>query len=156
MNISRRIRMKVILTSDVDKLGKAGEMVNAKTGFARNFLLPNKLAVQATKENIKIWEEKQAELRAIERENIKKANELKEKIENTKVKIIAKTGEGDRLFGSITSMDIEKALKDQHGLDIDKKKIEMKDNIKSLGTFNVVVKVYPDINANLEVIVDKE
>ena len=156
MNISRRIRMKVILTSDVDKLGKAGEMVNAKTGFARNFLLPNKLAVQATKENIKIWEEKQAELRAIERENIKNANELKEKIENTKVKIIAKTGEGDRLFGSITSMDIEKALKDQHGLDIDKKKIEMKDNIKSLGTFNVVVKVYPDINANLEVIVDKE
>lgn len=156
MNISRRIRMKVILTSDVDKLGKAGEMVNAKTGFARNFLLPNKLAVQATKENIKIWEEKQAELRAIERENIKNANELKEKIENTKVKIIAKTGEGDRLFGSITSMDIEKALKDQHGLDVDKKKIEMKDNIKSLGTFNVIVKVYPDINANLEVIVDKE
>ena len=148
--------MKVILTSDVEKLGKAGEMVNAKTGFARNFLLPNKLAVQATKENIKIWEEKQAELRAIERENIKNANELKEKIENTKVKIIAKTGEGDRLFGSITSMDIEKALKDQHGLDIDKKKIEMKDNIKSLGTFNVIVKVYPDINANLEVIVDKE
>ena len=148
--------MKVILTSDVEKLGKAGEMVNAKTGFARNFLLPNKLAVQATKENIKIWEEKQAELRAIERENIKNANELKEKIENTKVKIIAKTGEGDRLFGSITSMDIEKALKEQHSLDVDKKKIEMKDNIKSLGTFNVVVKVYPDINANLEVIVDKE
>lgn len=148
--------MKVILTSDVEKLGKAGEMVNAKTGFARNFLLPNKLAVQATKENIKIWEEKQAELRAIERENIKNANELKEKIEKTKVKIIAKTGEGDRLFGSITSMDIEKALKDQHGLDVDKKKIEMKDNIKSLGTFNVIVKVYPDINANLEVIVDKE
>ncbi|MDU4278233.1 50S ribosomal protein L9 [Finegoldia magna] len=148
--------MKVILTSDVDKLGKAGEMVNAKTGFARNFLLPNKLAVQATKENIKIWEEKQAELRAIERENIKNANELKEKIENIKVKIIAKTGEGDRLFGSITSMDIEKALKEQHGLDVDKKKIEMKDNIKSLGTFNVVVKVYPDINANLEVIVDKK
>ncbi|MBS5964673.1 50S ribosomal protein L9 [Finegoldia sp. BIOML-A2] len=148
--------MKVILTSDVEKLGKAGEMVNAKTGFARNFLLPNKLAVQATKENIKIWEEKQAELRAIERENIKNANELKEKIENTKVKIIAKTGEGDRLFGSITSMDIEKALKEQHGLDVDKKKIEMKDNIKSLGTFNVIVKVYPDINANLEVIVDKE
>ncbi|MBS5943193.1 MAG: 50S ribosomal protein L9 [Finegoldia magna] len=148
--------MKVILTSDVEKLGKAGEMVNAKTGFARNFLLPNKLAVQATKENIKIWEEKQAELRAIERENIKNANELKEKIENIKVKIIAKTGEGDRLFGSITSMDIEKALKEQHGLDVDKKKIEMKDNIKSLGTFNVIVKVYPDINANLEVIVDKE
>lgn len=148
--------MKVILTSDVEKLGKAGEMVNAKTGFVRNFLLPNKLAVQATKENIKIWEEKQAELRAIERENIKNANELKEKIENTKVKIIAKTGEGDRLFGSITSMDIEKALKEQHGLDVDKKKIEMKDNIKSLGTFNVIVKVYPDINANLEVIVDKE
>ena len=148
--------MKVILTSDVEKLGKAGEMVNAKTGFARNFLLPNKLAVQATKENIKIWEEKQAELRAIERENIKNANELKEKIEITKVKIIAKTGEGDRLFGSITSMDIEKALKEQHGLDVDKKKIEMKDNIKSLGTFNVIVKVYPDINANLEVIVDKE
>lgn len=148
--------MKVILTSDVDKLGKAGEMVNAKTGFARNFLLPNKLAVQATKENIKIWEEKQAELRAIERENIKNANELKEKIENIKVKIIAKTGEGDRLFGSIASMDIEKALKEQHGLDVDKKKIEMKDNIKSLGTFNVVVKVYPDINANLEVIVDKK
>lgn len=148
--------MKVILTSDVEKLGKAGEMVNAKTGFARNFLLPNKLAVQATKENIKIWEEKQAELRAIERENIKNANELKEKIENTKVKIIAKTGEGDRLFGSITSMDIEKALKEQHDLDVDKKKIEMKDNIKSLGTFSVIIKVYPDINANLEVIVDKE
>ncbi|WP_297810944.1 50S ribosomal protein L9 [uncultured Finegoldia sp.] len=148
--------MKVILTSNVDKLGKAGEMVNAKTGFARNFLLPNKLAVEATKENIKIWEEKQAELRAIERENIKNANELKAKIESVNVKIIAKTGEGDRLFGSITSMDIEKALKEQHNLDVDKKKIEMKENIKSLGTFEVTVKVYPDINANLKVVVDKE
>ncbi len=148
--------MKVILISNVDKLGKAGDMVNAKTGYARNFLLPNKLAVEATKENVKIWEKKQEELRAQERENIKNANELKEKIENIKVKILAKTGEGDRLFGSITSMDIEKALKEQHNMDIDKKKIEMKDNIKSLGTFSVVVKIYPDINANLEVIVDKK
>ncbi|MDY6064717.1 MAG: 50S ribosomal protein L9 [Finegoldia sp.] len=148
--------MKVILTKDVDKLGKSGDLVNAKTGYARNFLLPNGFAVEATKENLKQWEKDQAAKRQKEAEERAAAEDLKRKLENITLKLKVKTGEGDRLFGSITSIDIADKLKDQEGIEIDKKKIELKENIKSLGSFTALVRVYPDITANLSVSVDKE
>ncbi|MFR8494804.1 MAG: 50S ribosomal protein L9, partial [Parvimonas micra] len=88
--------MKVILIKDVKSFGKAGELVNAKTGYARNFLIPNGLAKEATKENLEIWEKEQAELKRIEAENIKNAKELKETLEKLEVVIKTKTGNGDK------------------------------------------------------------
>lgn len=148
--------MKLILVKDVKGFGKAGDLVNAKTGYARNFLIPNGLAKEATKENLAVWEVEQAEKKRIEAENIKAANELKEKLEALTVTIKTKTGTGDKLFGSITAQDISDALNKQHGFDIDKRKIELKDNIKSLCNIFVPVRVYPEIVANMKVVVDKE
>lgn len=148
--------MKVILIKDVKSFGKAGELVNAKTGYARNFLIPNGLAKEATKENLAIWEEEQKELKRVEAENIKNANELKSVLESIQVTIKTKTGSGDKLFGSITSADISDSLKKQHNIEIDKRKIELKENIKSLCTLIVPVRVYPEIVANMKISVEKE
>ena len=148
--------MKVILIKDVKSFGKAGELVNAKTGYARNFLIPNGLAKEATKENLEIWGKEQAELKRIEAENIKNAKELKDVLEKLEVVIKTKTGNGDKLFGSITSQDISDALKKQHKIEIDKRKIELKENIKSLCTLTVPVRVYPEIVATVKVSIEKE
>lgn len=143
--------MKVILMKDVKGLGKAGDLVNAKDGYARNFLLPKGLAVEATPANLKKWEEeKKAEAQRKE-EEYQEALELKKKIEAITVELKAKAGEGGRLFGSITSKDIADALKAQHKIDIDRRKIEMKDNIKSLGTTQVDVRVYAELVGKLNV-----
>lgn len=143
--------MKVILMKDVKGLGKAGDLVNAKDGYARNFLLPKGLAVEATPANLKKWEEeKKAEAQRKE-EEYQEALELKKKIDAITVELKAKAGEGGRLFGSITSKDIADALKAQHKIDIDRRKIEMKDNIKSLGTTQVDVRVYAELVAKLNV-----
>lgn len=148
--------MKVILIDDVKGLGKKGELVNAKTGYARNFLIPNKLGLEATKENIANWEKQQEELAEIKKQEYAEALELKEKLEGTKVIIKAKVGEGDKLFGAITSMDIAKGLKEQFGLEIDKKKIELKENIKTLKTLDIPVRIYPEVIANIKVEITKE
>ena len=143
--------MKVILLKDVKGLGKAGDLVNAKDGYARNFLFPKAAAVEATPANMKKWEaDKKAEALNKEKEQAE-ALELKNKIESLTVKIQGKAGEGGRLFGSITSKDIADALKDQHKIDIDRRKIELKDNIKSLGQSQVDVRVYAELLAKLNV-----
>lgn len=143
--------MKVILLKDVKDLGKAGELVNSKTGYARNFLFPKGLAIEATPANLKQWEEEQKEKQANKQKEREEALELKAKIEKITIELKGKGGEGGRLFGSITSKDIADKLKKQHKLDIDKKKIELKDNIKSAGVTNVDIRVYPEITANLKV-----
>lgn len=143
--------MKVILLKDVKDLGKAGELVNSKTGYARNFLFPKDLAIEATPANLKQWEEEQKEIQAKKQKEREEALELKAKIEKITIELKGKGGEGGRLFGSITSKDIADKLKKQYKLDIDKKKIELKDNIKSTGVTNVDVRVYPEITANLKV-----
>lgn len=148
--------MKMILIEDVKGLGKAGEVVNSKPGYARNYLLPNNLAIEATKENMKIWEAEQKEKRRIAQENLEEAEALKDKIEKTAVVIKAKVGDGDRLFGAITSKDIAEALEKQTGIVVDKRKIELKDNIKSLMKTQVPVRVYPELVAQLTVEVTKE
>ncbi len=148
--------MKVILNSDVKGLGKAGELVDAKIGYARNFLFPRKLAVEATPENLEKWEQEQEELKQQRAEERAEAEKLKEELEKLELKIKAKAGKGDRIFGSITSGDIAEELKKAHKLDIDKKKIELKDNIKETGTHEVQVRVYPELTATLKVLIDKE
>ena len=143
--------MKVILLKDVKDLGKAGELVNSKTGYARNFLFPKGLAIEATPANLKQWEEEQKKIEDKKQKEKEEALELKGKIEKITVELKGKGGEGGRLFGSITSKDIADKLKKQYKLDIDKKKIELKDNIKAAGITNVDVRVYPEITANLKV-----
>ena len=136
--------MKVILLEDVKGLGKKGDLVNSKTGYARNFLFPKELAIEATEEEMK---DKEAKMKKDKEEALKLKNEL----EKITVELKGKGGEGGRLFGSITSKDIAEALKKQHKLDIDKKKIELKENIKTSGIISVEVRVYPEITASLKV-----
>lgn len=144
--------MKVILLEAVHGLGEAGELVNAKTGYARNYLIPNNLALEGTPKNIKEWEKRAEETKAQNEKERREAMELKEKIEQTKVELTVKTGEGGRLFGSITVKDIADALKDQ-GLSIDRKRIELKSPIKQTGSLTVPVRVYPEVTADLSVTV---
>lgn len=148
--------MKVILLKDVKGLGKSGDLVNAKDGYARNFLFPKGLAIEATDSNLKKWKKDMEEKKQKEKEEYEEALKLKEKIESITVEIKGKAGEGGKLFGSITSKDISKELKKQHKIDIDRRKIEMKDNIKSLGTTNVDIRVYTEITATLKVKVTEE
>ena len=148
--------MKIILLKDVKGLGKEGELINAKDGYARNFLFPKNLAIEATPGNMKKWEERRKIEKAKEKEEYEQALKLKEKIETIKVELKSKAGEGGRLFGSITSKDIADALKKQHKIDIDRRKIELKDNIKSLGITTVEVRVYPEVLAKLDVKVIEE
>lgn len=143
--------MKVILMKDIKGLGKAGDLVKAKTGYARNFLLPKGDAIEATPGNLKKWKQDQAELAEKEETEHKEALELKKQLEEVQVVLEGKAGEGGRLFGSITSKDIADALKKQHKISIDRRRIELKDNIKSLGVTEVDIRVYPEITAKLKV-----
>ena len=143
--------MKVILLKDVKGLGKKGELVDSKDGYARNFLIPRKFAIEATEGNLKKWEADMEEKKKQEKKEQEEALKLKKKIDSLTVELKSKAGEGGKLFGSITSMDISNALKKQHNIDIDKRKIELKDNIKSLGTTTVEVKIYPEIIGQLKV-----
>ncbi|HSH35435.1 50S ribosomal protein L9 [Schnuerera sp.] len=148
--------MKIILLKDVKGLGKAGELVNAKDGYVRNFLLPRNMAIEATPGNMKKWKERKKAEETKEKEAYQEAIKLKEKIENLTVKLKGKAGEGGRLFGSITSKDIAEGLKKQHKINIDRRKIELKDNIKAIGVTTVDVRVYPEISASLKVKVIEE
>lgn len=148
--------MKIILLKDVKGLGKEGDLVDVKDGYARNYLFPKKLAIEATPANLNKWKKKKKEMEAKEKEEYENALKLKEKIESIDLKLKGKAGEGGKLFGSITSKDISDALKTQHNIDIDKKKIELEDNIKTLGTTEVEIKIYPEVSAKLRVKVSEE
>ena len=148
--------MKVILLKEVKGMGKEGDLVNSKDGYARNYLIPRNIAIEATPENLRKWEEAKKQEAAKKKTELEEANQLKARIEKLTVTIKAKGGTGGRLFGSITSQDIANGLKDQHSIDIDKRKIELKDNIKNTGITQVEVKVYPEVSASLKVDVTTE
>lgn len=143
--------MQVILLEDVKGLGKKGELVNSKIGYARNFLFPKKLALEASEENIKIWREEQKEIKARIEEETEAARALKKEIEEKTLIINAKGGEQGKLFGAITAQDISDKLKEAFNYDIDKKKIDMKENIKRSGEYTVDIKIYTEISAKLKV-----
>lgn len=148
--------MKVILLKDVKNLGKKGDLVNSKDGYARNFLIPRKVAIEANEENLKNWEEEQKRLEEEEKERVAQFTEIKKKLDKAKIVLTAKAGESDKLFGAITSNDIRAAIKDQLKIDIDKKKIDLKENIKTAGNHKVPIKLYTDINTELAVEIKAE
>ncbi|MCR4930080.1 MAG: 50S ribosomal protein L9 [Lachnospiraceae bacterium] len=148
--------MKVILLQDVKPHGKKGDMVEINDGYARNYILPKKLGVEANSANVNDLKLQKANQEKIAAKQLADAKELAEKLEKLKVDMKIKTGEGGRTFGSITAKEIAEALKKQHGIDIDKKKIVMKDAIKSVGSFSVNVKLHTQVNAELSISVDSE
>ncbi len=145
--------MKVILIKEVKKLGKVGDIVEISDGYARNFLFPRGLAKEASEGNVKDLKKRKAAEQKKKNKEIKEAEALAEKINSFTVKLKTKGGETGRLFGSITSKDISDALKDQYGIEIDKKKINLPSPIKQTGEVFVEVKVYPELTANLKVVV---
>ena len=148
--------MKVILKQDVKGSGKKGDMVNVSDGYARNFLLKKGLAVEATAQTISEKKAKDASaLHHAEQEYLaaqKKAEALNGKI----VKVTAKAGESGRLFGSVTSKEIAKALQEQYSINADKRKIALDLEIKAFGTYNFTLKLHPKVTANMKVSVSEK
>ena len=143
--------MKVILLQDIKGVGKKDEIINASDGYARNFLLPKKLAVEANNENIsklKAKNDSKAYKKSIEKEE---AQKTVDKLKGILLKIPVKTGENGKVFGSITSKEIADNLKQQYKIEIDKKKIDLKEPIKVLGSFSVNIKLYEGVVGTLKV-----
>lgn len=148
--------MKVILNQDVKSLGKKGDIVEVSDGYARNFILAKKLGVEANSSNLNDLKLKKANNEKIAQQQLEDAKEFAKVIESKKVVLKIKQGEGGKTFGSVSSKEIAAAAKEQHDLEIDKKKIVLKDPIKSVGVFQVPVKLHPKVTASLQVNVEEE
>lgn len=148
--------MKVILLQDVKGSGKKGELVNVSDGYARNFLLPKKLAKEANSQAMnELKNAENAKQFKIETDK-KAANEAKSKIDNKSLKITAKAGKEGKLFGSVTSKEISAELKNQFGISVDKRKISLAGDIKAFGTYQAEIKLYTGITATVNVVVTEK
>lgn len=147
--------MNIILTETVDNLGNAGDLIKVKDGFARNFLIPRGLAILATTQNIKTLEHEKRLVQDRLNKTRREAQALASRIESVSCTVTKPVGEEEKLFGAVTSADIQVSLKNE-GFDIDRKKIQLDEPIKSLGIFTVPVKVHAEVTANLKVWVVKE
>ena len=145
--------MKVILTEDVKSLGKKGEIVNVSDGYARNFILKKNKGVEANGKNLN---DLKANDDKIAQQQYEDAQELGGKIEAGKIEVAIKMGEGGRAFGSVSSKEIAEEVKKQMDLTIDKKKVQLKEAIRTLGTHMVPVKLHPKVTAELKVVVKEE
>ena len=148
--------MKVILQSDVKGKGKKGDLVNVNDGYARNFLFPKGLAVEATKAAINDFKGKEDSAAYHKKQEISAAKETAQKLEGKTVKLSAKAGDNGKLFGSITAQAVADAVKMQLHIVVDKRKIGLGDGIKNVGNTEVEVKVYPEISAKINVLVEEE
>jgi len=147
--------VKVILLKDVDKLGELGDEVEVKDGYARNFLIPRKLAVNSTKGAVRILEQKKREKERREKQLIEECRALAEKIEAASCTISMEAGEEDKLFGSVTSEMISESLREE-GIDVDKKQIVLEEPLKALGVYGVEVRLHPEVKAQARVWVVKK
>lgn len=147
--------MEIILKKDAPSLGKMGNVVRVADGYARNYLIPHGIGIEATAKNLKLLEK---ELKIWQKKAEKQLDEAKSlalEIEKLSLSFARKAGEEERIFGSVTSIDIEEGLK-QSGIGIDRKKIHLEEPIKALGIFTVPVRLHPEVTANLKVSVVKE
>lgn len=148
--------MKIILTADVDSLGREGDIKEVKNGLARNFLLPKRLAVRATPGNLKIWEQKSGQIKKRQEQQEREAQSVADKLVGVELEIPVKVGEEMKLFGSVTSQNIAEELAKQ-GLDIDRKIIALDSPIKSVGTYDIKIKLYHEVAPSITVfVVDEE
>lgn len=147
--------MKVILLQDVKSLGKKGEIVDVSDGYAKNFIFPKKFGVEANTKNMNDLKLKKANDEKMAAKLLAEAQEFAKIIETKEVIVKLKTGEGGKTFGSISSKEIAEEAKAQHDLDIDKKKIMLAEQIKNLGSYDVTVKLHPQVNAKLKVKVEE-
>ena len=145
--------MKVILIEDVKTLGKKGEIVNVSDGYARNALFPKKLALEATSKNINDLKLQKAHSEKVAKEVLEEARAFADEIGKKEIQVSIKVGEGGKTFGSISTKEIAEAAKEQLGYDLDKKKIQLPNPIKSLGTTEVGIKLHPKVTAKLKVTV---
>ncbi len=147
--------MKVILISDVENIGVVGEVKDVKNGMARNYLFPRKLAIKATESNLKAWKSRIESIKLRKTEILENAKSLAEKLEGLEISISAKAGEGDRLFGSVTSQNISDAIGEK-GFEISRRDIMLDGTLKELGTYTVSVKLHMDVTQQITVNVVKE
>lgn len=143
--------MKVILLQDVKALGKKGQTVEVSDGYARNFILPKKLGIEANAKNINDLKLQKAHEERVAKEQLEEAKELAAKIEGLEVELSIKSGKDGRTFGSVSTKEIAQAFKEQHGIEIDKKKISLDEPIRTVGTSIVSIKLHREVTAKLNV-----
>lgn len=143
--------MKIILLQDDKKLGKKGDIINVSDGHARNYILPKKIGVEATPKNMNDLKLQKANEEKIAKEQLEAAKALAAELESRSVTVKIKAGEGGKAFGSVSSKEIASAYKEQHGIEIDKKKIQLSESLKNFGTYEVSVKLHPQVSARLTV-----
>lgn len=143
--------MEVILLEDVKNVGKKGEVVKVNDGYGRNVLIKKKQAVEATSKNLNDWKLKKANDDKIAAEHLEAAKELGRKLEESEITVNIKVGEGGKTFGSVSSKEIAEEVKAQLGFDVDKKKVQLKDAIKAVGTHEVKIKLHPQVTTTLKV-----
>ena len=148
--------MKIILLEDVKSLGKKGEIVDVSDGYARNYVLPKKLGVEANAANMNDLKLQKANADKMAQEQLEEAQRLAETLETKEVVLKMKSGEGGRAFGSVSSKEIATAAKQQCGLELDKKKIQLQEAIKALGVYEVNIKLHPKVTGKLKVKVVEE
>jgi len=147
--------MKIILKEDVERLGQRGEIVTVKDGYARNYLIPRKLALVATAGNLRIFEEGKKQLGVRENKSQRLAEQLAKKLKSVSITASVAVGEEDRVFGSVTAQTISNLLKEK-GFDVDKKKILLEEPIKALGVYTIPLRLYHDVPGKVKVWVVKE
>ena len=143
--------MKVILTQDVKGVGKKDQILEVNDGYARNFLIPKKLGVQASTANLALLKSKQDSREFKRQEDKKEAEQIKEKLEKIRLDIKVKSGENGKIFGGVTSKEISDVLKDKYSINIDKKKIELKETIKTVGITTVDIKLFEGVIGKVKV-----
>lgn len=147
--------MKVILRKNFDQLGKVGDVVNVKDGYARNYLIPRQIAYQATAGNIRALEEEKKQILKKEAKELESAQKLASELEKISITIPVKVGEEDKIFGSVTHQMIADAIKEK-GFEIDKRKIDITETIKALGIYTISVKLHPSVTASVKTWVVRE
>lgn len=147
--------MQVILLEDVKSLGKKGEIVNINDGYARNYVLPKKLGLEANAKNLNDLKLQKARDMKQAAEELQAAKDFAVKIEEKPVKLAIKTGEGGKTFGAVSTKEIAAAVKEQLGLEVDKKKMKLDESIKTVGTHIVAVKLHKEVTAKLTVVVEE-
>lgn len=147
--------MKVILLQDDKKLGKKGDIVEVSEGFARNYVLPKKIGVEANNKNMNDLKLQKANEEKIAKEQLAAAQALAEELGTKTVVVKIKAGEGGKLFGAVSTKEIAAAMKEQHKIEIDKKKIQLAENLRSFGCTEVPVKLHPQVTAKITVRVEE-